>query len=111
MSETGVSDPGRLATFNHALLEVERDFLLQSGLPRRAWFRHAFYAPGVYTGYAAEILPGVREAIARKDWDAAREQIDLVQGAVERGTMTLTQALQTLRGSEAAPGGQAAPGH
>jgi len=109
VSQTGVSEAGRLATFNHALIEVERNFLLQKGLPNRAWFRHAFYAPGVYTGYAAVVLPGVREAVARKDWTAAGEQLNLVQGAIERGTVTLTQALQAL--GEPGSGSMPAEGH
>jgi N-acetylated-alpha-linked acidic dipeptidase len=107
VSQTGVSDAGRLATFNHALLEVERNFLLQNGLPGRAWFRHAFYAPGVYTGYAAVVMPGVREAVDRQDWTTAAQQLCFVQVAIERGTVTITQALQTLGG---APGTQAAAG-
>jgi len=102
-SATGVSDPGRLATLNHALLEVERNFLLENGLPGRAWFRHAFYAPGVYTGYAAVVMPGVRDAVDRRDWTAAPQQLNLVRSAIERGTVTLNQALQTLR--EALGGG------
>jgi N-acetylated-alpha-linked acidic dipeptidase len=65
-------------------------------LPRRAWFRHAFFAPGVYTGYAAVILPGVREALDRNDFESARRQLDLVQAAIERGTRTLSHALEAL---------------
>jgi N-acetylated-alpha-linked acidic dipeptidase len=73
------------------------------GLPYRAGFRHAFCAHGVYTGYAAVVLPGVREAVGRKDSSTAAQQLGLVQGAIERGTVTLTQALQRLGGGEAAP--------
>lgn len=94
----GISDPGRQASLNHALLEVERNFLLEGGLPGRPWYRHAFFAPGVYTGYAAVVLPGVREAVNRKDWTVAAQQLELVQAAIERGTVTLTQAIQTLGG-------------
>lgn len=103
-SQAGMTDPGRLATFNHALIEVERNFLLPNGLPNRTWFRHAFYAPGVYTGYEAVVIPGVREAARRKDWATATQQLSLVQDAIERGTLTLTQALQTLgEGGTASP--------
>ncbi len=70
----------------------------RKGLPDRAWFRHAFYAPGVYTGYAAVVLPGVREAADRNDWTTAAEQLDLVRAALARGTATLNHALQTLAG-------------
>jgi N-acetylated-alpha-linked acidic dipeptidase len=96
----GVFDQTRLETVNGALLKVERDFLLPQGLPGRAWFRHTFYAPGVYTGYAAAVLPGVREAVARKDWVTAEQELGFVQGAIERGRSTLNQALQALAGVE-----------
>jgi N-acetylated-alpha-linked acidic dipeptidase len=97
----GAIDPGRLATVNHALLEVERNFLLDKGLPGRAWFRHAFFAPGVYTGYSAVIFPGVREAMGRKYWATAAQQLRLVQAAIDRGTSTLTRALEALGGTAA----------
>ncbi len=77
---------------------VERDFLLETGLPGRSWFRHAFYAPGVYTGYTAAVLPGVREAVDRNDWTGAAVQLNLVQAAIERATGALAQALQALGG-------------
>ncbi len=99
LNASGIADQGRLATVNHALLEVERNFLLEKGLPGRSWFRHAFYAPGMYTGYDAVIMPGVREAVERKDWATAAAQLSLVQVAIERGTVTLSQALQTLGGA------------
>jgi N-acetylated-alpha-linked acidic dipeptidase len=92
----GLQDPGGAAMVNQSLLGVERNFLLDKGLPGRSWFRHAFYAPGVYTGYRAVILPGVREAIDRNDWAAAQEQLGLVQAAIERGTSTLNRVLAVL---------------
>ena len=63
---------------------------------------HALYARGVYTGYAAVVLPGVREATARKDWSVAAQQVGLVQATIERGTLTLAETLQILGGAEAA---------
>jgi hypothetical protein len=50
------------------------------------------------------VLPGVREAVRRKDRATAVQQLGLVRGAVERGTVTLTQALQTLGEEGATPG-------
>lgn len=95
-SSGGTIPAGRLSEVNQALMEVERSFLLPGGLPGRAWFRHAFYAPGVYTGYSAVIFPGVREALARKDWAGANEQLRQVQAAIDRGTVALTRALESL---------------
>ena len=42
------------------------------GLPGRPWFRHLVYAP--LPSYAAETLPGVREAILEKDSARASAQ-------------------------------------
>ncbi len=61
--------PAQLAKVNDALTRVERAFLLPKGLPGRPWFKHAIYAPGLTTGYAAWPLPGVRQAV--NDGDAA----------------------------------------
>jgi N-acetylated-alpha-linked acidic dipeptidase len=85
-------------------MEIERAFLLPGGLPQRAWFRHAFYAPGVYTGYSAVIFPGVREAVARQDWATAGEQIEQLQTSLERGTQELTRAVVALGGAEDSSG-------
>ncbi|MFB3921685.1 MAG: M28 family metallopeptidase [Terriglobia bacterium] len=91
----GEWDPRYLSSLNQSLMKVERSFLLPGGLPGRAWFRHAFYAPGVYTGYSAVIFPGVREALARRDWPGAREQLRQVQAAIDRGTATLARASES----------------
>jgi N-acetylated-alpha-linked acidic dipeptidase len=96
VERNGGPDPETLHQVDQDLLAVERNFLLDKGLPRRPWFRHAFFAPGVYTGYAAVILPGVREALDRNDFESARRQLDLVQAAIERGTRTLSHALEAL---------------
>jgi N-acetylated-alpha-linked acidic dipeptidase len=79
-------DPERL---NRALLAAERDFLVSAGLPHRPWFRHAIYAPGEYTGYAAVVIPGVNEAIDKGDAKRAREQLAVLATALEKAAKTL----------------------
>ena len=56
-------DRDRLTSLNEAISAVERSFLLGDGLPGRPWFKHAIYAPGLTTGYAAWPLPAIRQAI------------------------------------------------
>ncbi len=98
LTQTGKAGAGVLTAVNQDLVDVEHDFLLEAGLPDRAWFRHALYAPGVYTGYAAVVLPGVRAAMGRNDWATATQQLELVRAAIERGTATLNRALVRLGG-------------
>jgi N-acetylated-alpha-linked acidic dipeptidase len=79
-------DPSKL---NHALREAERALLLPDGLPTRPWFRHAIYAPGRYTGYAAVVTPGVNEAIDAGDLERTRQQVAALAAALQRAANIL----------------------
>ncbi|MSV30643.1 MAG: folate hydrolase, partial [Bryobacterales bacterium] len=59
---------------NAVLMRAERALAPDAGLPGRPWFTHLLYAPGMYTGYAAKTLPGIREAVEAGKWDVAEEQ-------------------------------------
>jgi N-acetylated-alpha-linked acidic dipeptidase len=59
------------------------------GLPHRPWFRHAIYAPGEYTGYAAVVIPGVNEALDKGDANTARQQLAVLAAALERAARAL----------------------
>ena len=65
-----------LAPLNLALRQAETAFLSDSGLPGRPWYRHTIYAPGVLTGYAAVVIPGVNEAIDARNPNRCRAAID-----------------------------------
>jgi N-acetylated-alpha-linked acidic dipeptidase len=84
------ADPAKL---NQALRSTERGLLLPDGLPNRPWYRHAIYAPGQYTGYAAVVIPGVNEAIDRGDVDVTRAQLAALTAALNRATKTLDAGL------------------
>jgi N-acetylated-alpha-linked acidic dipeptidase len=85
------------AGLNLLLMQSERKMLSESGLPRRPWFEHAFYAPGFYTGYAAKTLPGVREAIEARNWTEAADQEKVLVGAIENLTNQIRSARGKLR--------------
>ena len=84
-----MNPPRDAAKLNEALRQAERAMLIPTGLPERAWFRHAIYAPGKYTGYAAVVIPGVNEAIDARDLDRARQQIAVLAAAINRAANTL----------------------
>jgi N-acetylated-alpha-linked acidic dipeptidase len=74
---------------NRTLREAERALLIPEGLPNRPWYHHAIYAPGVYTGYAAVVIPGVNEAIEAGDLERTRRQIAVLAAAVNRAAAVL----------------------
>ncbi len=81
--------PRDVAALNQALRSAERALLVPQGLPHRPWFRHAIYAPGEYTGYAAVVIPGVNEALDKGDSEAARQQLAALASALDRAAKTL----------------------
>jgi N-acetylated-alpha-linked acidic dipeptidase len=81
--------PRNSARLNQALRNAERALLVPEGLPHRPWFRHAIYAPGEYTGYAAVVIPGVNEALDKGDAGRARQQLAVLTLALERAAKAL----------------------
>jgi N-acetylated-alpha-linked acidic dipeptidase len=96
--KSGVSqnDTARFAKANQELFETERGLILSKGLPGRDWYRHSIYAPGMYTGYGAKTLPGVREAVEGSRWDEANAQAKSVAQAIEQLNQHIEQATQAL---------------
>jgi N-acetylated-alpha-linked acidic dipeptidase len=81
--------PGAPDRMNAKLRDAERALLIPEGLPNRPWFRHAIYAPGQYTGYAAVVIPGVNEAIDRGDLHRTEQQIAALAAALNRAVLVL----------------------
>jgi N-acetylated-alpha-linked acidic dipeptidase len=81
--------PRDVARLNQALRSAERALLVPEGLPHRPWFRHAIYAPGEYTGYAAVVIPGVNEALDKGDVERVRQQLAVLTAALERAAKVL----------------------
>jgi len=82
----------RLREINQALIEVERQFIDPRGLKGRSWYKHQIYAPGFYTGYAAQPLTDFRQAIDERDSANARPALERIVDAVRRATQVLKQA-------------------
>jgi N-acetylated-alpha-linked acidic dipeptidase len=71
-----------LARVNGLLIRSERLLLSPEGLPRRPWYKHLLYAPGVYSGYGAKTMPGAREAIELKRYSEADGEIARIAKAL-----------------------------
>ncbi|ROT42249.1 glutamate carboxypeptidase, partial [Sodiomyces alkalinus F11] len=53
---------------NKAYKGFERHFLYPEGLDGRTWFKHVVFAPGLWTGYAGAVFPGLQESIDSQDY-------------------------------------------
>jgi N-acetylated-alpha-linked acidic dipeptidase len=93
--EDATTGAASLREVNELLLQAEKAFLLEEGIPDRPWFKHALYAPR-YT-YAAMSLPGVQEAVDDRDWERARSQLALLTERFQRVSEIIRQAAARLR--------------
>jgi N-acetylated-alpha-linked acidic dipeptidase len=86
-----------IGALNETLYRTERAFRHDAGLPKREWFKHLVYAPGLYTGYGVKTLPGIREGAEQNHWDEARSFVPIVTDAVNAFTADVTRATGLLK--------------
>jgi N-acetylated-alpha-linked acidic dipeptidase len=89
----------KLGALNRELIESERRLTNADGLPRRPWYKHLLYAPGVYTGYEVKTVPGVREGIEQKRYAEVEQEIGRVSKALEDEAALVESAARELEGA------------
>ncbi|HVO63131.1 MAG TPA: transferrin receptor-like dimerization domain-containing protein [Terriglobales bacterium] len=90
------ADPIALQHLNETLIGTERALTNPDGLPRRSWYKHLLYAPGVYTGYGVKTVPGVREGIEQKRYSEAEQEVVRVAKAIENEATVVDSAAKQL---------------
>jgi N-acetylated-alpha-linked acidic dipeptidase len=81
-----------ITRINRALMRQERALTTARGLPGRPWFRHQVYAPGINTGYAAQFLPGLRDALDAGDAATVTTYRDLLVQSLRNAASTAQKA-------------------
>ncbi len=67
----------------------ERHFLYPEGLDNRSWFKHVVYAPGLWTGYAGAVFPGLQESIDAKDYVNAVRWAGIIDGSLKAAAKSI----------------------
>ena len=80
-------------TINRRLHQLEQTLISEAGLPLRPWFKHLIYAPGLHSGYAAVVFPGIRDALEMNDEAQVPIQIDRLAEAFQH----LIEELEQIR--------------
>jgi N-acetylated-alpha-linked acidic dipeptidase len=91
------ADSANNAAINRDLAGVEEALLAPEGLSGRAWFKHTVFAPGTNTGYTAETLPGVAEALDHRDLAELQREADSLASALRRAAARLNDAATLAR--------------
>ncbi len=69
---------------------LERQFLYAKGLDGRPWFKHIVFAPGIWTGYAGAVFPGLVEAIDANDYEVAEKWVGIIENSLKKAATSLT---------------------
>ena len=91
----GTLTPEQESVLNRAIMQVESNWLNPEGVPGRPWFKHMLYAAR-YT-YAHLELPGITEAVEKRDWVTARQQTAILEKALIRNTELLGATRSALK--------------
>lgn len=75
---------------NRRLMAAEGNWLNDAGLPGRPWNKHMVY--GMQLTFLPLMLPGIAEAIGRKDWPGSRNQMALLARALAKNAALLGDA-------------------
>ena len=84
------------AALDAELIQIQRTFLTEKGLPERPWFRHQVYAPGAYTGYGAKPIAAVREYMDQEKWKEAEAQAPMVGQVLQNVAVAIGKAADDL---------------
>ncbi|KAI1326168.1 Zn-dependent exopeptidase [Xylariaceae sp. FL0255] len=74
---------------NNKYKTIERAFLYSEGLDSRPWFKHVVFAPGIWTGYAGAVFPGLVESIDNKDFTNALKWANIIDTCIKTATETM----------------------
>lgn len=83
---------------NSSLMEIERAFTDDDGLPQSPWFKHQIYAPGFYTGYASQPLPGIARAIESKNAEELKKELQNFNEVLKKAALIENEAAKILGG-------------
>ena len=91
---SGSLDPKLAATLNRGMMQVERNWLNPDGIPGRPWFKHILY--GARFTYAHLELPGLTEAVEKRDWSTAKQQAEILERSLHNNIQMLNELTQRI---------------
>ncbi len=81
---------------NNLLYTSERLLTRDEGLDGRPWYKHHIYAPGFYTGYGVNTIPGVRVAIEQREYEKVEPQIEIAAGVLNNMAERIEQVTSAI---------------
>jgi N-acetylated-alpha-linked acidic dipeptidase len=84
---------------NALLKDAEILLTDERGVPGRPWYKHMISAPGLFAGYGAKTLPGVRESIEERHFEVADRYAVIVAERIEAYADRIDKAAALLGGT------------
>ena len=90
----GALDRSLAERVNRNIMLVESNWANPEGIPGRAWFKHTLYAARYTYGHLE--LPGLTEAIEKRDWAEAQRQAGILLDALARNAALVRETAAVL---------------
>lgn len=88
-----------ISALSSMVFRSERYLTDSVGLPGQEWYKNLLYAPGLYTGYGAKTIPGVRQAIERQAGvSIVNREIERVSNVIIRYSAFIDELISGKRG-------------
>ncbi|MGA2591651.1 MAG: M28 family metallopeptidase [Bryobacteraceae bacterium] len=91
----GALDAQLAQRVNRNIMQVESNWAEPEGIPGRPWFKHTLYAARYTYGHLE--LPGLTEAMEKRDWTESQRQAGILAEALARNTALIRETLAMLR--------------
>ena len=89
-------DTSKQRALNRKLKEADLSLANRRGLAGRSWYKHQIYAPDLNTGYGAATLPGIRAAVAERDWETASKEVRRTANLIMKYSKIVNEACRIL---------------
>ncbi|MBN1224843.1 MAG: M28 family metallopeptidase [Candidatus Aminicenantes bacterium] len=80
-----------IQSINRCLIQVERDFTITEGIPKRPWYKHLVF--GARYTYAVLLLPELTETAEAGDSSGIQHALEHLEAATERAIAHLKEAV------------------
>jgi N-acetylated-alpha-linked acidic dipeptidase len=92
--EMGKLNSGQIQQINNKLLQMEKKFLFEEGMPFGSWYRSLYASSDPFSGYASWILPGIQYELEQKNTDRLNEWDSIYAEAISSLSKNIMDIIQ-----------------
>ncbi len=94
--EMGQLNGAQIQFINNKLLQLEKNFLLEEGMPFGSWYKSLYASSDPFSGYASWVLPGIQYELEQKKPDNLKKWDEIYAQAIKKLSNSLLEITESL---------------